>query len=132
MAPELIIAAVERHMGQRLAWGESDCCVSARNVFRDLHGIDLMPSSIDYDSATGAMRVIAKHGGFTKMASALANEAGLREGLGVPGEIGISHHGATDGVEGRALLICIEPGAWAGKTEYGYAILPSAERSWRV
>lgn len=119
-------------MSQRWVWGQSDCCVSARNVFHDLHGIDFMDGVEEYDSALGARRIINRYGDFPSMVEELAYEAGLRDGLGYGGEVGISHHGATDGIDGHALLICVAPGYWAGKTEYGYAVLPSAERSWRV
>lgn len=132
MAPELIIQSVEDHMSQRWIWGASDCCSSARNVFHDLHGVDFMADIEEYDSAAEAVRLIKSYGGFVDIVEYAMASAGLRDGVGNPGEVGISYQGAAEGIEGYALLICIEPGKWAGKTEYGYAILPDAERSWRV
>jgi hypothetical protein len=66
------------------------------------------------------------------MGEQLSRIAGLVVGDGLPGEIGISRRGAAEGLEGRAALICIQPGAWAAKTPGGFAVLPNAERSWRV
>ena len=124
--------AVERIMAARWKWGRSDCCTAASDVFSALHAVDPMaPVRGSYDCAIGAARLIRDWGGFTAMADALAAGAGLRAGNGQPGEIGLSASGVASGPERRALLICIQPGAWAGKTEDGFMVLTTAERCWR-
>lgn len=127
-----VIAAVEKHMSKRWDWGASDCCKSAEAAFAELHGIHLMSHVEPYDTAVKAARMIKCAGGVDALVADAAERNGLREGIGVSGEIGYSHYGAAEGAGRRAVLICIEPGSWAGKTECGYAILPNAERSWRV
>lgn len=125
--------AVDRIMSRRWEWGVSDCSMAAADVFLGLWGVDPMtPHRGIYSDAMGAVRLIRSYGGFASIAAASARMTGLVDGSGMPGEIGISVSGAASGPEGRAMLICIEPGAWAGKTELGYAVLPQAERCWRV
>ena len=129
--PAAVMAEVERIMSAHWSWGTADCCTGACDVYAALHGIDPMaPVRGQYEGAMGAYRLIRSWGGFPAMAEALARIAGLQPGQGQPGEIGLSAAGAADGPENRALLICIQPGAWAGKTPDGFAILPLADRCW--
>lgn len=132
ISPAAVMAEVERIMSAHWQWGAADCCAAACDVFEALHGIDPMaPVRSAYDSAIGAARLIQTWGGFVAMTEALARAAGLDAGRGETGEIGLSAQGAAYGPERRAMLICIQPGAWAGKTEAGFAILNTAERCWR-
>ena len=131
--PDAVMAAVETVMSLRWKWGERDCCASACTVFFLLHGIDPMkPVRGKYSDAISAYRLIRDWGGFPAMAESLAQGAKLQIGQGKPGEIGLSGPGMAGGPDGRALLICIQPGQWAGKSEMGYTILPGAERCWRA
>ncbi len=132
LTSDAVMDAVDRIMSARWVWGMADCCTSACDVFRVLHGIDPMGPVRGYADAMGAARLIKSYGGFLPMADALAGAAGLSTSDGVPGDIGVSSIGAAEGPERRALLICIGPGAWAGKTELGYAIIGNAERCWRA
>lgn len=133
MTPEQVLAEVDRVMSARWEWGVSDCCTCAADVFHSLHGIDPMaPVRGMYDDAMGAYRLIRDWGGFPAMADAMARIACLKVGTGQPGEIGLSAPGNAGGPDGRAMLICIQPGQWAGKSEMGFTILPGAERSWRA
>lgn len=133
MTPAQVVAEVERVMAARWKWGRADCCTSACDVFAALHGIDPMaPLRGRYASAVGAWRIIREWGGFPAMAEALARGAGLTVGRGLPGEIGLSAPGHAGGPDGRALLVCVRPGQWAGKSEGGFTILPGAERCWRA
>lgn len=133
ISPAAVMAEVERIMSAHWQWGAADCCAAACDVFEALHGIDpLAPLRGTYNSAIGAARLIRTWGGFSAIADALAAGAGLGIGQGATGEIGLSVSGAARGPEQRALLVCIQPGAWAGKTETGYAIINTAERSWRA
>lgn len=127
------MAEVDRIMSVRWRWGPADCCASACDVFAALRGIDPMaPVRGRYDSAASAVRLIRRMGGFVAMAQGLATRAGLTACGPVPGAIGLSHAGAAHGPEGRALLICVQPGYWAGKNELGYSIIPDAEMCWNV
>lgn len=133
MTPDRVMAEVERVMDARWQWGTADCCCAANDVFQSLWGVDPMAEVRGtYTDAIGAYRLIAKWGGFPAMAEALARISGLTVGTGQPGEIGLSEPGNAGGPDGRALLICIQPGQWAGKSDMGYTILPVAERCWRL
>lgn len=133
MTPDKVLEEVERVMSVRWSWGSADCCACAADVFAALHGVDPMaPVRGMYDDAMGAYRLIRDWGGFPAMAEAMARISGLSVGSGQPGEIGLSEPGNAGGPDGRAMLICIQPGQWAGKSEMGFTILPGAERSWRA
>lgn len=127
------MAEVDRIMSAAWAWGTADCCTSACDVFAALHGRDPMePVRGQYVNAKGAARLIRDWGGFAAMAASLAWMQGLIASDGAAGDIGLSPAGAAEGPERRALLVCVDRGVWAGKTEVGFAILPAAERCWRV
>lgn len=133
MTPDEVMEEIERVMSTRWEWGVSDCCAASCDVFAALHGVDPMATVRGtYDDAVSAARLIREWGGFVAMADAFARSCCLMVGTGQTGEIGLSAPGDAGGPDGRAMLICIEPGAWAGKTEFGYAVLPGAERSWRL
>lgn len=125
--------AVDDIMSQPWQWGQSDCTASAADVFHRLHGIDPMQVLRGtYADAFSAYRLIRQWGGMLEMGRRLAMIAGLRPGYGEPGDIGVSFACASIGPEGRAAVICVQPGVWAGKTTDGYAILTAAERCWRA
>lgn len=129
---DTVMDSVDRIMSCPLEWGISDCCTSACDVFQDLHGIDPMRHVRgSYSTPGGAARLFIAWGGFMALVQAMARQTGLIIGHGEPGEIGLSSTGNSGTPDGRTLLICIEPGAWAGKTENGYAILSNAEICWR-
>lgn len=133
MTPATVMVEVERVMAARWEWGVADCCTAACDVFAALHGVDPMAAIRGrYNTAIGAYRIIREWGGFPAMAEALARSAGLSVGAGAPGEIGLSAPGHAGGPDGRALLICVQPGHWAGKSETGFTILPGAERCWHA
>lgn len=133
ITPTAVMAEVDRVMSAHWDWGRADCCTAACDVFLALHGVDPMqPLRNQYASALGAARLIRSWGGFCGMAASLASISGLRVGQGSPGDIGVSPAGTGDGLEGRSLLICVEAGAWAGKTLTGFAIVPTAERCWHA
>lgn len=133
ITPEHVMSEVDRVMSAPWKWGSADCCASACDVFLSIHGVDPMaPVRGKYDSAMSAARLVATWGSFLSMGEKLAARAGLVDGRGSAGEIGLSHAETATGIEGRAMLICIEPGIWAGKTVDGFAILASAERAWHV
>lgn len=109
-------------------WGAADCCTAACDVFLRLHGIDPMaPLRGRYDSRVGALRAIAQEGGWERMAQGLADRAGLVQSDGQPGDIGLIWTGNM-----MALAVCIEGGAWAGKSETGMATVPECVRCWRA
>lgn len=92
-------------------WGEADCCTSACDVFLRLYGIDPMaPLRGTYRTQREAARIIARMGGFERMAATLAERAGLREVEPVAGAVGVSPDG---------LVICANPRIWLGKTLTG-------------
>lgn len=133
LTPSAVMAEVDRVMSARWQWGSSDCCAAACDVFHALWGIDPMAELRGgYHDAISAYRIIRDWGGFPEMADAFARTACLTVSNGQTGDIGLSRPGDAGGPDGRAMLICIEPGAWAGKSELGYTVLNSAERCWRA
>lgn len=125
VTPDQVVAEVERVMSRPFAWGSCDCCSAACDVFLALWGFDPMASLRGrYTGATGAARALHQNGGLGPWAARVAAAAGLSPGH-APGGF------ALGGVDGRAsLLICIEPGMWAGKSLRGFALLRAAEMGW--
>lgn len=118
------MAVVADVMSRPWKWGEADCCTSACDVFQRLHGIDPMePIRGSYSSRAEADLLIDGGGGMEALAAVLARQAGLREGIGGAGEIGVG--------EARCFLIATGSG-WVGKTANGFATVARAVRSWRV
>ncbi len=131
ISPAEVLAEVERVMAAPWCWGSADCCTSACDVFLALQGLDPMAALRGkYDGAISAARLIRQRGGFVAVAEAMAHTTGLQVSNAQPGDIGLSMSGMAEGPERRALLICVQPGQWAGKTVQGFAILPMAERGW--
>lgn len=128
MAGVILAHAVEI-MARPWRWGEADCCTAACDVFARLHGVDPMaPLRGRYGDRQGAFRLIKGLGGWVPMATSLAASAGLRAGRGEAGEIGVA--ALPDG--GHALVVCVAPGSWAGKTLCGLATVAQVERCWRA
>lgn len=86
-----------------------------------------MASWHGYQGALQAARLMRAHGGLGALAEACAARAGLRPGHAIGG-LAITQQTARH----RALLICIEPGLWAGKSKSGFAILRAADRGWHA
>lgn len=120
-------AAVVDIMGGPWVWGQSDCCASACDVFAALHGIDPMaPLRGRYATAREAALMIASYGGWRAMCAALARDAGLREGTGGAGDLGLVR------TEGRlSLAVGWGGGLWAGRTDGGFVTVTGAVQSWR-
>lgn len=134
MAGVILATAVEV-MARPWKWGEADCCTAASDVFLRLHGIDPMaPLRGSYSTAKGAARIILARGGFVEMAAGMASEAGLRGGIGEPGEVGVAENRRAFGGERSgtySLVICVAPGVWAGKTEAGLRTVHEVVGCWR-
>ena len=131
--PSAVMAEVDRVMAVRWQWGLADCCTAASDVFLALWGVDPMAELRGtYEDAGSAARLIARRGGFLALCEAAARSSGLVAGAGRPGDIGLSAAGAGGGPDGRAMLICVKPGAWAGKSDLGYSITRDVERCWCV
>lgn len=118
------MAVVAEVMLRRWRWGEADCCTSACDVFQRLHGIDPMaPLRGAYSSRAEADALIQQNGGLEPLVALLTARAGLHEGVGGEGELGVG--------ETRCLLIGVGHG-WVAKTANGFCTMPRAVRSWRV
>lgn len=124
LTPDQVMSAVERVMGEPWEWGRVDCCTSAADVFMELHGIDLARDYRGtYSTSIGAARLIKSRGGFRSMIESMAAAARLTVSNGECGDIGLSGH---------TLVICVQAGIWAGKTEAGFATVPTADRAWNA
>ena len=114
-------------MCQKWQWGVTDCCSSACEVFRRINGIDPMQSIRGtYNTHKGAEKLISKMGGFLPMCETLASQAGLIDGVGESGEIGVSISGDNMPV----LSVCVGDGYWAAKSKNGFVLLKNVMRSW--
>lgn len=80
-----------------------------------------------YSTELGAAKQTALRGGFLPMCEGLAKNAGLVEGEGSVGEIGVAK---VDG-DRLGLVICIAPGVWAAKTLTGFLTVTDVLRSWK-
>ncbi|NUM72728.1 hypothetical protein HUU40_00060 [candidate division KSB1 bacterium] len=132
ITPELIMDQVELIMCCPMIWGKSDCVKTTTQIFKTVTGVDLLKNAEPYFNLCSAVKLIRKHGGFLRMVETIAAQAKLIECDPCCGAIGISESGLASGPDDRALLICVQPGAWVGKSQNGYTILPKAERCWRV
>ena len=129
VTPTAVLEAVEAAMLRLWVWSVADCCASASSAFDALHGIDPMGDLRGtYADAEGAAAVITAQGGMVEMVRRRTREAGLIQinlASAQPGDLGLSRSRP----EGRALCICVEPGAWAAKTARGYALI-QADMAW--
>lgn len=124
LAPAVVMAEVERVMSRPFEWGPSDCCSAACDVFAALWGVDPIARLRGYSGERAALRLMSQHGGLPALCDQIAREVGLICGH-ASGGFGLAS------IEGRAsLLICIEPGLWAGKSLRGFALLRSAHKGW--
>jgi hypothetical protein len=127
MARDDLVTAALAGMDGPVIWGRTDCCAAACDLYHDLRGIDpLAPLRGRYATALEAARLIRAGGGFLALARRLAREAGLVRVLPRAGALGLTEAGVAAGPEGRALAICLGPGAWAAKGEDGATILSDA------
>lgn len=125
MTPETVLAAVDAAMSRLFEWGVADCCLSACDTFASLWGVDPIAAYRgQYEGLRGAAALIRESGGLPALAETVASSLGLTEGH-APGGLALS-------TDGRSLLICIQPGQWAGKTETGFAIVRAAGRGWHL
>ncbi len=122
-----IMSAVMEIMDRPWEWGSADCCTSACDVFELIHGIDPMaPLRGLYSTEAGAARMIARRGGWLAMCDGLAVSAGLRQGVGAGGDIGI----VRDAQGVLALGICTEGELWMAKTERGFGSVAQVIRAY--
>lgn len=103
-------------------WGLWDCCTSACDVFALMHGVDPMaPLRWLYRTRTEALALIRQWGGWRRMFVALTALAGLSEGVGAEGELGLVKTEA-----GFTLATGIGGDWWAVKMDCGFKTVPGA------
>lgn len=62
--------AIEKHRDATFQFGALDCCLFVADVLQDVHGVDhAAPWRGKYRTATGALRLVKKHGGVAGIAS---------------------------------------------------------------
>lgn len=124
VTPDRVLGEVERIMSRPFVWGPADCCSAACDVFAALWGFDPMARLRTYEGPRQALRMLEREGGLRSWAGRVAELAGLSPGH-APGGFGLADLGGRS-----SLLICIEPGLWAGKSMRGYALVRAAEMGW--
>ncbi len=122
LTPDRIMDVAAEVMSGAFRWGRNDDCTAACEVFRRLHGIDLL-DGLRWGTAMEAGRLMYRAGGLDAMASRRARALGLRPGTTAPGEIGIS-------LSGKSLVVTLGQGFVIGKARDGMAIIEGARKTW--
>lgn len=130
----LDLAQIRRVFAAPFTWGTADCCTAPSDGFRLLHGVDPMALLRGrYTTFSGAARASMRMGGFEHMAQACAGDAGLFDGVGAVGEIGlVDMTGLPAAPHFNAALALRMPDGWWVKMENGVLVAPDALRSWRA
>lgn len=128
MTPDQAMSAVLDRMAGPFIWGQSDCCTSASDVFCDLFGIDPMASLRGhYTTEAGAMTIIRANGGWRGMTRRCAAQAGLVDGRGAAGEIGLLKL-----PDRFVLAACVGFGQWAGRVDGGFTTDGNVVACWQA
>lgn len=128
LTPADVLTVCDDLMAGPFLWGPCDCCSAACAVFARLHGINPMASLPAYAGAQGAARVIAEAGGWGALTARLARAAGLSDGHAIGG-LALSR---PDPRGRRSLMICVDHGLWAAKSQTGLAIVRVAAKGWHL
>jgi len=103
-------------------WGAADCCTSACDVFARMHGVDPMaPLRGQYATRDEAWALIRRWGGWRRMFVSLTALAGLSDGSGAEGELGLVKTEA-----GFTLATGVGGDWWAVKMDNGFKTIPGA------
>lgn len=125
LTTEAVLAAVDAVMLRPFEWSVCDCCTAACDVFERLHGIDPMAHLREqYGSKRGAIALIRESGGLLSIAQSISAHLGAVEGHATGG-IALSE-------DHRSLMVCIELGLWAAKSETGFVLLSRAAKGWHL
>lgn len=124
MTADDVLAAVDAVMSRPFVWGPCDCCTAAADAYLRLWGVDPMAGRRGYRGRIAAGRMMRAAGGLARMAADQARAMGLQDGHRIGG--------LAVAVNGRSLLVCIQPGQWAGKTMTGFAIVRQAGQGWHA
>lgn len=131
VSPAQVLAAVEAVMSRRWDWSRDwHCLGDASDVFQMLWGADPM-AGLRGQARTfgGARRIVQGAGGMDALAAREFKAAGLQRGPECTGQIVIGPTTAR-AFGGRATLICIMPGQWAGKGLAGFDIIDWHGEGW--
>jgi hypothetical protein len=102
---------------------EWHCLGDVSDTFAGLFGIDPMgPVRGRYTAEIAAARAVRRAGGLDAFSASLFAAAGLVRANPQIGAIGIGPTGVPS-FGGRAALICLEPGLWAGKSAKGATMI---------
>jgi hypothetical protein len=120
--------------GAAFAWGARDCCLASCNGIRAITGLDLAAGMFRgrYRGATGAVRLLKKHGGVEAIAERQCAAAGFAEWPRVAqarrGDMVL-----LDTPEGPALGLCDGlHGVFASARGVALKPLGACRRAWRV
>lgn len=127
ITPDAVMNAVDSVMMRPWDWGRGHHCLGdVADVLVSLGGPDIMAGlRWTYRSQRGALRIIAEAGGVPALLAREAAAAGLVWGAAVPGAVG-----TAPGLDDPAVVICLQPGQWVGKTQAGYAVVSIVMEGW--
>lgn len=113
-------------------WGVADCVTAAADAFQLVHRIDLLGTIRGAWRSVGqAARLLRRSGGLLSLATRMASAHRLRRVTDVPGAIGVRvTQIAGQGASLGAVLFCVEPGVWVGKTAEGLTSAYQPQRAW--
>jgi len=79
--PALHATFIQAQRNTPFAWGRNDCCLNVCNGIRAITGLDPAAKMFRgrYRGATGAMRLLKKHGGVESIAEQVCREYGFEE-----------------------------------------------------
>jgi len=108
--------------------GVADCCTLACDHVLACHGVDLMAEYRNaYHDDAGAEQIIRKAGGWLCLWDHLCAQAGMRRCDGWDGAV----IGLARVEHGRALVLPLEGGRWAGKAAGdGYCVVEEVRAAW--
>jgi hypothetical protein len=116
-----VFAAARAEMSGPLIWGTCDCATAASAAWARLHGRDpLAAFSGRYSTATGALRILTRAGGYLAWCDTVFGAAGLRQvASDRVGDLALIN---CAGPFGAALAISLGDGRFASKAEAGMVV----------
>lgn len=122
-----VLNAADSVMLRPWDWARGHHCLGdVAAVLVSLGGPDLMARLRGrYGCRLAALRIVYRAGGLPALVAAECAAAGMVFGPAVPGAVA-----TAQGEYGDAVVVCVEPGQWVGKTRDGYAVIGVEMEGW--
>ncbi|SER49504.1 hypothetical protein SAMN04490244_101258 [Tranquillimonas rosea] len=121
--PAEVFTAARREMRGPLVRGRHDCLTTACGVSAALFGRDPLASGRPaYDSFTGAMRIVARAGGWFAWSEAAFSASGMQR-VAIPRTGDLCLVARPDARGGTTFGLCIRPGEYVAKSRRGFKMM---------